>query len=724
MNFSRLFFLLTLIFFTIFSCESEKENNIRRPNILLFLIDDFGYADISYEGNTQIKTPNIDRIAENGAHFTRFYQSGAACAPTRASLLTGRYHLHTGLWGVHQGRDFIHRDESNIGDVLQDAGYVTGAFGKWHSGKIWPYFSWNRGFDVGVHSRLYQYYDTRVIYNNKIINVEGPITDVIGDQVIRFIEENKERPFFAYVPFQAIHEPYNCPPEVFEKYKKAGYTDHVARLYGMIEVLDDNIGRILNRVEQLGLMENTVVLFLNDDGPSPGYDLSYQNRRMNAEEKAERRRGWARELRGGKGSIWEGGMITPFYIRWDGEIDPGVGYPHLTGVIDLLPTILDICKVDYRDQGLPLHGRSFWPILNGDVPGDWEERKHFDNTNFYLIPRAGINRGEPEMHHIAVHYKDFKLIRGNEALYGGKDSVYYELYNLVTDPGEQENIIENEPEISAQLIIEIEKWWKEVLESDRAFKQAVYEIGNWEERSTPINLDAVKDLHGSVQPASDAHRQFVNWTRPGAAITYEIDASAAGAYVVELGYHCDPASLGSVFFVHTAYDTARVLIDDTDRAFSDTLHLPSGPQTLTIELVSLGEGNTAVNVLDNLLIHRVAGNEDQVLLNSGMEVSGTDGNKKIFYSTSATADFMFGRTQGNPLEVKKGELLTIKPFADNLELVQDVTFYFDFEPVSKTGTIPFEFTIEVSEKGRHTLNAEFRSKSGVVHAVHGDVIIE
>jgi len=174
-----------------FSCSVGPETGMEKPNVILFLIDDFGYADISYEGNTQIKTPSIDQIAENGAHFTNFYQSGAACAPTRASLLTGRYHFETGVWGVHAGRDFIHRDETTIADVIRRAGYTTGAFGKWHSGKTWPYFSWNRGFDVGVHSKLYQYFDTQMIYNNKLINVDGPITDIIGEQMVRFIQGNR-----------------------------------------------------------------------------------------------------------------------------------------------------------------------------------------------------------------------------------------------------------------------------------------------------------------------------------------------------------------------------------------------------------------------------------------------------------------------------------------------------------------------------------------------------
>ena len=207
-------YLLILILSILFSACNSVENEETRINILLFLIDDYGYGDISFEGNTQIKTPNIDRIAKNGIRFDRFYQSSGACAPTRASLLTGRYYLETGVWGVHRGRDFLKRDELTIANVLQDNGYATGAFGKWHNGKTLPYFSWNRGFDVGVHPVLYQHFNTRMLYNNKLVNVEGPVTTRMTDRVIRFIESNREQPFFCYVPYEAIHLPWQCPDKI------------------------------------------------------------------------------------------------------------------------------------------------------------------------------------------------------------------------------------------------------------------------------------------------------------------------------------------------------------------------------------------------------------------------------------------------------------------------------------------------------------------------------
>ena len=717
-------FILSILSVIILLSGCKKEADPDKPNIVLFLIDDYGYADISYEGNTQIQTPGIDRIARNGVRFTNFYQSGAACAPTRASLLTGRYHLETGVWGVHAGRDYILRDETTIADVLKDNGYVTGAFGKWHSGKTWPYFSWNRGFDVGVHSKLYQYFDTQVIYNNKLINVEGPITDVIGNQVVRFIKDNQENPFFAYVPFQSIHEPYNCPPDIFEKYKDAGYTDHVSRLYGMIEVLDNNIGKILDVIEELGLAENTVVMFLNDDGPSPGFDLTYRGRRMNDEEKAERKRGWAIEHRGGKGSIWQGGSLTPFYFQWKNKIIPGKDYNHLSGVIDLFPTILDICNIEYSNNRLPVHGRSIWPIINGDTPADWEERRYFDNSNFYQRARADVNIKKPQMHHIAVHYKNYKLVRSNDALYGGVDSVYYELYDLEKDPMESENIVEKDVNMSAQLIIEIENWYDKVLENGRAFGQPVYEVGNWEESNSPINVDGLRDVWGSLSEEKQVGFRIDNWISTNSGVNFEIDVKEQGIYKVELGYSCQESDLGSEFRVYTENDTASLFIRDIGSAVSEPLSLPKGRQLLHIELIELGSGSRGFDMLRKLVVHRIPKDSDvEVVKNVRMILSSEDGQEKMYEQSAATTDFLYGVNERRTLEVKAGSVISLQINADNKEQIETVTLYRGFEKTETLMESPFVFNQLADRTGKESFNVEILAKSGVKTAIHGEISV-
>ena len=701
----------------LYSCQPDKEiDNPGRPNIILFLIDDYGYADISAEGNTQIKTPNIDRIADQGARFNHFYQCSGACAPTRASLLTGRYYLETGVWGVHYGRDFLRRDETTIGDILQSAGYTTGAFGKWHSGKTWSYCSWNRGFDVGVQSKLYRYWDAQILFNNKVINFKGPVTDIVADQVVKFIEDNKEDPFFAYVPFQSIHEPFNCPPDVFRNYKDLGYSDHVARLYGMIEVLDDNIGKILNRVNELNLTDNTVVMFLVDDGPSPGCDVSYSNRRMNAEEKAERSRGWGRQLRGGKASIWEGGSISPFYIMWKGKIMAGSNFDNLSGVIDLLPTIADMCGADIPVDNLPIRGQSFWPILQGQDLPELKDRKYFDNTNFYKVPRWKINMDRPEMWHMSVHYKDYKLIRSDRTLFGEEGVIKHALFNLLEDSKEENNLFNSLPEVASELDQSVVEWYDNIVKGGRAFPQAVYEVGNWEDRQSAINLDGVKEVKGSSMIDNPLSPRTKGWNEPGNSMMFEIDVVQEGKYIVELLYNCTENPLGSEFNVYTQHASGIVKIEDPRSAISEAVNLPAGRQQLTVEVKNI-TGQSAVDVMNMIIVNRIPGSGDMgVLQNPGFKSEA--GNETIgeFGIYCGATDFMTHGGLDETLQVKHGSTIRVVPFADNSSQIAEVEFFKDFETVGRKNNPPYEFEFTLDEKDNFTLNVEFTSKEGVKNA--------
>jgi hypothetical protein len=492
----------------------------------------------------------------------------------------------------------------------------------------------------------------------------------------------------------------------------------------MIEVLDNNIGKILNTVDQLGLINNTVILFLNDDGPSPGYDLSYSNRRMNDEEKAERMRGWAKKYRGGKGSIWQGGSITPFYFQWSGKIQPGEKYEHLSGVIDIFPTILDVCGIQQDNQALPLHGRSLWPILNGKTPEDWSERMYFDNTNFYLIPRSEINLEDPQMHHIALYYKNYKLIRGNNALYRGADSVYYLLYDLAKDPMESDNIFEKNDHITTRLVPEIEAWYDRILENGRAFHQPIFEIGNWEESNSPINLDAKREVWGSCTLGNQSGFRIGSWTSPESGINFDIDIIEEGTYVVELGYSVKEQDLGSIFKVYTQYDTAELSIQNMNSALSEPLYLPAGEQVLNIELFSLGGGQAGIDVLNKLIVHRTPRVEDSgIIKNAGMVVVASDKMEKIFKQTSAATDFLFGMNDSESLEIRKGTYVTITFFVDNEEEIDEVVLFNGFEKIETITEPPFSFSYIPEKYGKHTLNLEFKSKEGVVNAIHGDLLV-
>lgn len=696
-----------------------------KPNIILFLIDDFGYGDISFEGNTQIKTPNIDRIAKGGARFTRFYQCAGASAPTRASLLTGRYHLRTGVWDVHNGRDFLHRDETTIADILKSAGYSTGAFGKWHSGKTWSYFSWNRGFDIGIHPVLYRYMQSRLIFNNKLVNTEGPVENVIGNEVVNFIKQNRSKPFFVYVPVQSVHEPFNCPEELFMKYKDKGHCDHVARLYGMIELFDNNIGKILDEVEQSGLSEKTIIMFLSDDGPSPGFDMSYSGRRMNENEAKERSDAWRRVLRGGKASIYEGGSITPFYIMWKNKIKPRSEYHQLAGIIDIFPTILEACGVPLPEKNLCLDGKSFWPILNGKEPSDWDERKYFDNTNFYRIPLEKINHERPRVREISVHKRNYKLIR-RDRFYYGKDTVEYQLYDLDADPFEKENIAGSKPDICSDLKLSIDQWFNEILEEGRAYRQAVYEAGNWEERGTPINPDGYSKLSGNVRTSVSSDFVFEGWTTKGSSMTFNIDVAEEGEYTVGITYKNYPFSSGAEFIVYTEHDTAILLTGKGNSGLSEKLQLPSGPQHLTLQLENPGLNGGAIESVKEIILNRIPGmNDTGVIINPAITIK--TGNQVIgkFTLGNDVADFMFrGGIADELIKVRIEDEVLIIPKCDNPERIASVEIFKDFQSVAKISNPPFDYTFTSDTKEKFTLNAEFTSKTGVKNSVRAYLSVE
>ncbi len=696
-----------------------------KPNVILFLIDDFGYGDISFEGNSQIQTPNIDRIARGGSSFTRFYQSAGASAPTRASLLTGRYHLETGVWDVHDGRDFIRKDETTIADVLKKEGYATGAFGKWHSGKTYSYFSWSRGFDTGIHPVLYNFLDNKLIFNNKIVNTDGPVEDVLGNEVVKFIERNRDKPFFAYVPVQSVHEPFNCPAALFEKYKAKGYSDHVSRLYGMIELFDNNIGKVLDAVEKNGLEEKTIIMFMSDDGPAPGFDLSYSNRRMNESEQAERSRAWKTLHRGGKASIYEGGELTPFYIMWKNTIPRGKKFNELSGIIDIFPTILDACNIKIPENNLPLSGKSLWPLLKGKRIRDWDNRYYFDNTNFYQIPRGKINIDHPRVRQISVQHRNYKLIRFDMFHYG-KDSVYCELYDLEKDPLEKTNIASANPELTSSLRKETENWFESILRGGRAYDQGIYEPGKWEERGSPVNLDAYVDLFSNDLNIEKTLFSIDNLKEPGSYISYDINISEKGTYSVEIGYNAESVNPGSEFIVFTKYDTASLKISGKNSSVSEILSLPQGRQLLTLKRTRKGTGRAETERISSMIIHRIPEDKDTLVIqNPQIRISHGKDNNRTFSLLNDVADFMFlGKRLDSLFHIRSNETFLIEPFADNPGQIASVTFFRDFDPVKEITAPPFLFELQCAPGEKFTLNVEFKSRTGVKNSVRAYLIAD
>ena len=363
--------LIYLLFFSFGLMLSLFAREVK-ANVILILADDQGWGDLSLHGNTNIRTPNIDSLADQGAQLSRFYVS-AVCAPTRASLLTGRYHWRTGVTGVDRGQERLNLDEVTLADILKKAGYATGCFGKWHNGSHYPYHPLGRGFDefYGFCSGHWSnYFDTKVDHNGQEVQGRGFIADDLTNKAIGFIEEHKDKPFFCYIPYNTPHSPFQVPDEFFDEVKQRGLkflsrysekedkTTTMAAL-AMCENIDWNVGRVLAKLKELNLEDNTIVIYLSDNGPN-----SWR---------------WNSGYKGKKSSLDEGGLRVPFLIRWPGKIEAGLKIDEMCAHIDLVPTLCGFLEIDYQPLK-SLDGISFKSLLRQSA-GELPQRSFYSLQN-------------------------------------------------------------------------------------------------------------------------------------------------------------------------------------------------------------------------------------------------------------------------------------------------------------------------------------------------------
>src|SRR5512140_1797457 len=340
----------------------------KAPNVVVILADDQGWGDLSIHGNRNLSTPNIDSLARDGALFDRFYVC-AVCAPTRAEFLTGRYHARGGVRGVSTGQERLNLDEKTIAQTFKPAGYATGAFGKWHNGSQFPYHPNARGFDeyYGFTSGHWgQYFDPELDHNGKLVRGKGYITDDLANHALEFITQHKDRPFFCYLPFNTPHSPMQVPDRFFERFAnldpkmrardpRQEEIPMTRAALAMSENIDWNVGRVLAKLGELKLANDTIVLYFSDNGPN-----SWR---------------WNGGMKGRKGSVDEGGLRVPFLIRWPGRIRPGVRVSQIAGAIDLLPTLADLAGIPVT-SAKPLDGKSVKPLLMGEAR-QWPDRMIF-----------------------------------------------------------------------------------------------------------------------------------------------------------------------------------------------------------------------------------------------------------------------------------------------------------------------------------------------------------
>ena len=424
----------------------------RRPNIVLFVSDDQGYGDLSLHGNPLLQTPNLDRIAEEGAEFTQFHVN-PVCSPTRASLLTGRYYYRTGVTDTYLGRAMMYTDEVTIAEVLQRAGYRTGIFGKWHLGDHYPMRPMEHGFEeVLVHEgggiaqpsdppEGNSYFDPKLMHNGKPEQRHGYCTDVFFDAAMEFVSQNKERAFFTYLATNAPHMPLQVDEKYVTPFRGKGVNEITSKTYGMLANLDENTGRLLAHLKKEGLEQDTILIFMSDNGPIPA--------RFNA------------GLRGLKGTVYEGGLRVPFFVRWPGSVQAGTKIGKLTAHIDVFPTLLEACGVERSAADPKIDGSSLYSLLRKpETAATWPDR-----TLYFQWHRG--DRGEL-YNNCAARSERYKLVNGKE------------LYDLQEDPAEVHDLAAQQPKRVADMRAGYEAWFRDVAAATRNFEVPHIYLGNQE----------------------------------------------------------------------------------------------------------------------------------------------------------------------------------------------------------------------------------------------------
>lgn len=513
MNLRYIPFLSLILSFS--ACQTNT--NLNKPNVIIILTDDQGWGDISSHGNAQLDTPNMDRLAKDGARFDRFFVS-PVCAPTRASLLTGRDHLRTGTQWVTYGLENMNAEEVTFGEVFKKAGYQTGLFGKWHNGSHYPMDPKGQGFDTffGFKMGHYNnYFDTQLEYNGDMVQTKGFITDVLTDSALAFIERNKERPFLAYVPYNAPHSPFQVPDEYFNKYKKSGLSDKNSAVYGMVENIDFNLGRILAKVDELGIAENTIIIFLTDNGPNGGD-------RFNG------------NMKGWKAKVDEGGVRVPLFIKWKDHIEPNTIVEELTAHIDVLPTLAALAGIeDYETK--PLDGISFAPLLF-DKNANWNDRYFFTHQSRW---------DSLEQFPASVRNNRYRAVQYGEN---------WELYDMQQDPSQRKNLAVENSEAVEEMSQAYDSWFINVTK-DLPNKRLI-PVGF--DEKPEVQLPATESyFNGNITffgKSGWSNDWLTNWTSTSDSIWWELDVQDSGSYRIILEYTLEQGNAGSKLEITTDSD--------------------------------------------------------------------------------------------------------------------------------------------------------------------------
>ena len=394
--------IVVFVFFIVSTFFAQK-----KPNIIIMMTDDQGYGDVGFHGNPYLKTPNMQSIAEQGIEMTHFF-AYPNCSATRAALMTGRYPYRTGVTAVTQVDHFMNTSEITIAEILSENGYRTGIFGKWHLGDNMPMRPTDQGFqealvhkgggiaqDAGPAGNTY--FNPILEHNNVSKKYEGYCDDIFTDATLDFISKKSDQPFFAYLATNLPHFPLQVPDSRAEPYRKIGLHEDNALTYGMIDNIDYNVGRVLDKLKQLGIDENTIVIFLSDNGP--------RQRRTKNDVYPGR---WVANLRGTKTSVYECGIRVPFFVKWPNKLESQIKTNTMGAIIDVLPTILDVCEIN-APENVKIDGKSLLPLWKGN-PIEFNDRVYFTQMHYGPTPFKYM--------HFAARTQKYKLVSPHDFPHG------------------------------------------------------------------------------------------------------------------------------------------------------------------------------------------------------------------------------------------------------------------------------------------------------------------
>jgi arylsulfatase A len=450
-------------------------------------------------------------------------------------LLTGRYHIRTGVHGVTRGHEIMRADEVTIAELLKGAGYATGAFGKWHNGSQYPHHPNGQGFDefLGFCAGHWNnYFDTSLDHNGTMVKSEGFIIDTLTDAAIEFIEANHKRPFFCYIPYNTPHTPWQVPERYWRKYQAKGIDDPaIACAYAMCENIDDNMGRVLAKLEELKIADDTIFIYLSDNGPNTD--------RYNA------------GMKGRKGSAHEGGGRVPFFVRYPRRISPGQVIKPIAAHIDLLPTLMEYCGVrNYKTK--QLDGRSLVPLIE-NKPSAWPSR-----TLFTVWGGTRLQDGRR-----AVRTDRWRAVNEKRG---------WELYDMLNDPLQKQNLAQSKPEVLTRFSAAYDEWFSDAasagfapipIQAGHPARDEVVLEGHYAHLNPTGGKRADPKLHGiSYHGRSGWANDWVdNWASTKAYPYWRLNIVRSGDYGVVLKYACAESDVGSLLRVEVGGESLELKVD-------------------------------------------------------------------------------------------------------------------------------------------------------------------